>query len=54
MQNVYYVLKASLSTLHNIARSADVRHYFKENKTSEVSTATVALGERERRGDGER
>ncbi|XP_070182482.1 uncharacterized protein [Littorina saxatilis] len=41
-KNVYYVLKASLSTLHNIARSPDVRHYFKENNTSEVIIPFIA------------
>ncbi|XP_064596403.1 uncharacterized protein LOC135463013 [Liolophura sinensis] len=35
-KNVYYVIKASLSILHNIARNPDVKHYFKEHKTSEV------------------
>ncbi|KAK3690730.1 hypothetical protein RRG08_061170 [Elysia crispata] len=36
-KNVFYVLKASLSTLHNIARCTGVKHYFKEIKTAEVS-----------------
>ncbi|BFZ13606.1 hypothetical protein BsWGS_16645 [Bradybaena similaris] len=35
-KNVYYVLKASLSTLHNIARCTGVKHHFKEIKTTEV------------------
>ncbi|XP_059141325.1 uncharacterized protein LOC131929220 isoform X2 [Physella acuta] len=35
-KNVYYVLKASLSTLHNIARCTGVKHHFKEIKTAEV------------------
>ncbi|BFZ25773.1 hypothetical protein BsWGS_28812 [Bradybaena similaris] len=35
-KNVYYVLKASLSTLHNIARCAGVLHHFREMKTLEV------------------
>lgn len=43
LQNVYYVIKASLSILHNIARNPDVKHYFKEHKTSEVSVNIVNL-----------
>ncbi|XP_012942420.1 uncharacterized protein LOC101845869 [Aplysia californica] len=35
-KNVYYVLKASLSILHNIARCTGVKHHFKEIKTAEV------------------
>ncbi|CAG5114457.1 unnamed protein product, partial [Candidula unifasciata] len=38
-KNVYYVLKASMSTLHNIARCAGVLHHFKEMKTAEVILA---------------
>ena len=36
LQNVYYVMKASLSILHNIARNSGMKHLFDENKTSEV------------------
>uniref|UniRef100_A0A2C9JLY3 TIR domain-containing protein n=1 Tax=Biomphalaria glabrata TaxID=6526 RepID=A0A2C9JLY3_BIOGL len=36
-KNVYYVLKASLSTLHNIARCTGVKHHFKDIKTAEGS-----------------
>jgi len=35
-QNVFYVIKASLSILHNIAKTAGLKHLFDENKTSEV------------------
>ncbi|KAK3578384.1 hypothetical protein CHS0354_025478 [Potamilus streckersoni] len=35
-KNVYYVLKASLSILHNIAKNPSVKHLFEENKTSEI------------------
>ncbi|KAK7481464.1 hypothetical protein BaRGS_00027315, partial [Batillaria attramentaria] len=42
-KNVYYVLKASLSTLHNIARCPDVRHYFKDNKTAEVIIPFITM-----------
>ena len=39
-QNVYYVMKASLSILHNIARNSGMKHLFDENKTSEVIQGT--------------
>ncbi|XP_025080765.1 uncharacterized protein LOC112556198 isoform X2 [Pomacea canaliculata] len=42
-KNVYYVLKASLSTLHNIARCSDVKHFFKENKTAEVIMPFISM-----------
>lgn len=35
-KNVHYIIKASLSILHNIARNPSIKHYFKEQKTSEV------------------
>ncbi|GAB1603875.1 uncharacterized protein LOC106868605 isoform X1 [Argonauta hians] len=35
-KNVHYIIKASLSILHNIARNSSIKHYFKEQKTSEV------------------
>ncbi|XP_062585822.1 uncharacterized protein LOC134247482, partial [Saccostrea cucullata] len=35
-KNVYYVVKASMSILHNISRTTDIHHYFKENGTTEV------------------
>lgn len=35
-KNVYYVMKASLSILHNIARNSGMKHLFDENKTSET------------------
>ncbi|CAC5411830.1 unnamed protein product [Mytilus coruscus] len=35
-KNVFYVVKSSMSILHNIARNSNVHHYFKENATSDV------------------
>ncbi|KAK3095310.1 hypothetical protein FSP39_013076, partial [Pinctada imbricata] len=35
-KNVYYVVKASMSILQNIARNADVKKFFKECDTSKV------------------
>ncbi|XP_076082164.1 uncharacterized protein LOC143052889 isoform X2 [Mytilus galloprovincialis] len=35
-KNVFYVVKSSMSILHNIARNSNVQHYFKENATSDV------------------
>lgn len=35
-KNVYYVVKASMSILHNISRTTDIHHYFKDNGTTEV------------------
>ncbi|XP_071098917.1 uncharacterized protein [Haliotis cracherodii] len=35
-KNVFYVMKASMSILHNIARNPNVKGFFKENKTAEV------------------
>lgn len=35
-KNVYYVMKASLSILHNIARNSGMKHLFDDNKTSET------------------
>ncbi|KAL5019742.1 hypothetical protein ScPMuIL_002634 [Solemya velum] len=35
-KNVYYVIKASLSILHNIAKNPDTKHLFKECKAAEV------------------
>nr|XP_022304912.1 uncharacterized protein LOC111111976 isoform X2 [Crassostrea virginica] len=35
-KNVYYVVKASMSILHNISRTTDIHHHFKDNGTTEV------------------
>lgn len=35
-KNVFYVIKASLSILHNVARNSGMKHLFDENKTSET------------------
>ncbi|XP_052786989.1 uncharacterized protein LOC128222153 isoform X2 [Mya arenaria] len=35
-KNVFYVIKASLSILHNIGRNSGMKHLFDENKTSET------------------
>lgn len=35
-KNVFYVIKASLSILHNMARNSGMKHLFDENKTSET------------------
>ncbi|XP_060073449.1 uncharacterized protein LOC132553238 [Ylistrum balloti] len=35
-KNVYYIVKSSMSIVHNIARNPDVIHFFKESKTTEV------------------
>ena len=40
-QNVYYVVKSSMSILQNIARNSDVKKHFKECNTSEVSKAGI-------------
>ena len=42
-QNVYYVIKASMSILHNIARNPTAKTFFKENKTSEVIHSQLNL-----------
>ncbi|GFR88268.1 hypothetical protein ElyMa_002513300 [Elysia marginata] len=41
-ENVFYVLKASLSTLHNIARCTGVKYYFKEIKTAEADSSQIS------------
>jgi len=41
-QNVFYVVKSSMSILHNIARNSSVQHYFKESGTSDVCIIPVA------------
>ncbi|XP_069101949.1 uncharacterized protein [Argopecten irradians] len=35
-KNVYYIVKSSMSIIHNVARNPDVIHFFKECKTTEV------------------
>ncbi|XP_055872747.1 uncharacterized protein LOC106059484 isoform X3 [Biomphalaria glabrata] len=44
-KNVYYVLKASLSTLHNIARCTGVKHHFKDIKTAEVVMPLISAND---------
>ncbi|XP_033724963.1 uncharacterized protein LOC117314961 isoform X1 [Pecten maximus] len=35
-KNVYYIVKSSMSIIHNVARNPDVIHFFKECKTTDV------------------
>ncbi|XP_041356433.1 uncharacterized protein LOC121373745 [Gigantopelta aegis] len=44
-KNVYYVIKASMSILHNIARNPTAKTYFKENKTSEVIMPFITMND---------